>query len=71
MTYLDDSKSGMSSITVAKEGLVILKVENAAAFKKRCLEQYEALLECSAFVNYRRVEVGESPILALMLVGCD
>ncbi len=31
MTYLDDSESGMSSITVAKEGLVVLKVENATA----------------------------------------
>ena len=69
MTYLDDPDGGMSSVTIAKGGLVIIRVENAAAFKKRCPEQYDALVECAAFVNYRRVEVGESPILALMPIG--
>jgi Barstar (barnase inhibitor) len=69
MTYLDDPDSGMSSATVAKGGLVVIRVENASAFKKRCPVQYDALVECAAFVNYRRVDVGESPILALMLIG--
>ena len=69
MTYLDDPDSGMSSVTVAKGGLVIIRVENASALKKRCPELYDALVECAAFVNYRRVDVGESPILALMLIG--
>jgi hypothetical protein len=69
MTYLDDPDSGMSGVTVEKGGLVVIRVENASAFKKRCPEQYDALVECAAFVNYRRVDVGESPILALMLIG--
>ncbi len=37
MTYLDDPESGMSSVTVAKDGLIIIKLENAMEFKKRCL----------------------------------
>jgi len=69
MTYLDDAGSGMSSVTVLKGGLVVIRVENAAELKNRCPEQYDALVECAAFVNYRRVKVGEPPILALMLIG--
>lgn len=49
--------------------VVILKIKNASEFKKRCPEQHDALIECSAFVNYRRVEAGETPILTLMLIG--
>ena len=66
MTYLDDPGSGMSSVTVEKGGLVVIRVENASSLKKRCPEQYDALVECAAFVNYRHVDVGEAPILALM-----
>src|SRR5215470_12177512 len=57
MTYLDDPDSSMSSVTVAKGGLVVIRVENALALKKRCPEQYDALVECAAFVNHRRVDV--------------
>jgi len=32
-------------------------------------EQYSALLECVAFVNYRRVKRGEPAVLAVMLIG--
>jgi hypothetical protein len=38
-------------------------------FKKRCPDQYDALIQCSAFVNYRRVEIGEPLVLALLLIG--
>jgi hypothetical protein len=69
MGYLDEPDSGMTSVTVAKGGLVVIRVENAPALKERCPEQFDDLLECAAFVNYRRVNVGESPILALMLIG--
>jgi Barstar (barnase inhibitor) len=69
MGYLDEPDSGMSNVTVAKGGLVIIRVENPSELKKRCPEQYEALVECAAFVNYRCVNAGESPLLALMPIG--
>jgi hypothetical protein len=69
MTYLDDPGSGMSNIVVANGGLVVIKVDEAAAFAAQCPEQYTALLESAAFVNHRRVKLGEPPILALMLIG--
>jgi len=69
MTYLDDSDAGMTSITVAKGDLLILRIDDTFKFKSRCPDQYDALVECAAFVNYRRIEVGELPVLALLLVG--
>ena len=69
MTYLDDPDSDMSRIKVARDEFVIIKVEDADDFKNRCPKQYEALIQCTAFVNYRRVNVCEAPILALMMIG--
>ena len=51
---------------VAGAGDVLtLQVEDAADFAARCPAQYAAIIECSAFVNWRRIEVGERPTLAL------
>ena len=69
MTSLDAPNDGLTAITVENGGMLTLRVDHAFEFKKRCPEQFDALIECSAFVNYRRVEVGEPPILALLLIG--
>ncbi|HKD26654.1 MAG TPA: hypothetical protein VKC66_12235 [Xanthobacteraceae bacterium] len=67
MTYLDDTAN--CEVVVAEGGLVVIRIDSAAAFAAQCREQYEATLECAAFVNHRRVEAGQLPILALMLIG--
>jgi hypothetical protein len=67
MSYLDDSAN--CEVVVAKGGLVVMTIDSAAEFATRCPEQYEAIVECAAFVNHRRVECGEPPVLALMLIG--
>ena len=69
MTYVDDPDAGMSSITVVKGDVLILRVDRADELQRRCPEQYRALVECSAVVNHRRNKPGESPALALMLGG--
>ncbi len=65
MTYLDDSDSGMSQVTCPPGDYVVLEMENVKEFKQRCPEQFDVLVECSSFVNWRRLEVGESPLLML------
>ena len=67
MTYLDDSAN--CEVDVAEGGLVVMRIDSAAEFATRCPEQYEAIVGCAAFVNHRRVELGHSRILALMLIG--
>ena len=65
MTSLDDPESGMTTVHAPREGIVVLQLEGAADFMRRCPEQYAAVVECSAFVNWRRMERGEPPVLAL------
>ena len=51
-------------MTVQKNEVLVLELQHVDDFMMRCPEQYAAIVECSAFVNYRRVETGESPLIA-------
>jgi hypothetical protein len=59
----------MSTVTVPPGGLIVLAIDGASDFRKCCPEQYDALIEGSAFVNFRRMEIGETPVIALRLSG--
>lgn len=65
MTSLDEPEEGLTSIHVSRDGVLVLDLEDVSDLARRCPEIYEAIVECSAFVNYRRIVVGEAPILAL------
>ncbi len=48
------------------EGEIIsIILENITFLKQKNQEIYNALIECSAFVNYRFTEEGSSPVIAL------
>ena len=65
MTYLDDPEAGMTSVHVAPGDVVVLRISAVTDFRKRCPEIYDALIECSSFVNYRRIERDAPAVLAL------
>lgn len=65
MTCLDDIDAGMTSICVPPGKVVCLQIEGVGDLSKRCPEQYTAIIECSAFVNWRRIEGGHPAVLAL------
>jgi hypothetical protein len=46
-------------------GVVVLQLEDVDAFAERWAEQYKTLIECTAFVNWRRIANGEPAVLAL------
>ena len=64
LTYADEA-DGMRSFTVSPGDLLTLRLDDAGAFAVRCPEQFAAVVECSAFVNWRRIEQGRRSILAL------
>lgn len=64
LTYADED-DGMRSVTVAPGQVLTLQLDEVEAFAARCPEQYAAIIEGSAFVNWRRIEVGDPPVLAL------
>jgi hypothetical protein len=62
MTRLDEE---FSEFQIKEGDFVTLSLLNITSFKKNCPDIYEDLIKCSAFVNYRRIEIGISPILLL------
>ena len=65
MTCLDDPPAQMTTVHAPAGGVVVLELDDVAAFARRCPEQYAALIECAAFVNWRRIKTGEPAVLAL------
>jgi len=68
MTCLDDAGAGMTTVTVSPSEIFHLEVADAADFQKRAPEIFQAFIDSAAFVNWRRVEAGEQPVLALVLL---
>ena len=67
LTYADDEEAGMINPgLVARDGDVLtLQLGTLGDFAERCPEQYDALLDCWSFVNWRRIDAGNRPIIAL------
>lgn len=67
MGCLDEPAAEMSSVHVASGESLALVVGDASSFRSRCPLLYDELVECSAFVNWRCVEAGRPPLLALAM----
>jgi len=65
MSSLDAPEEEMTSTHCESGKVPPLVLDNVKSFMARCPEQYSAILECSAFANWRRIEQGEPPVLAL------
>lgn len=65
MTSLDAPEHGMTRVHAPPGGAVVMQLDHAEDFIRRCPDQYEAIVECSAFVNWRKIETGERAVLAL------
>src|SRR4051812_34199291 len=64
MTGFDD---GMTRFTVTPGELFHLEVADSKDFAQRLPEISQAFIEGASFVNSRRIERGEQPVLALVL----
>ena len=65
MTRVDAPEDGMSNVHAPRDGVLVLTLISVADFKKRCPEIFDTLVGCAAFVNYRRLEKGDPPVLSL------
>jgi hypothetical protein len=64
LTYADEDE-GTSDVVVPNGDVLTLQLLGARELRERCPEIFEAMIDCSAFVNWRRIEIGDRPILAL------
>jgi RNAse (barnase) inhibitor barstar len=65
LTCLDEPDAGMTRVHAPEGGSIALVLDDVDDFAARCPEQYRAIVECSAFVNWRRLQRGEPPVIAL------
>jgi len=65
MGDLDDLETGITDFKVPPGNVLALRLDHVTNFRTRCPEIWSALIEMSAFVNWRRMEKGREPILAL------
>ena len=69
MTSLDSPDDAMTSVHTPAGGVVVLTLKNFNLLAKRQPELYEAIVESTAFVNHRKIESNESPVLVLSSSG--
>ena len=69
MTYLDELEAGMTGINVAEGKVLTLELVNATRLREDAPDVYAAIVECAAFVNWRRVKHGGTPVIALAMDG--
>jgi hypothetical protein len=65
LTYLDDPRASPSRVQVFPGQVALLVIENTRGMSKQKATQVRSLADVVAFVNWRRLEKGEPPVLAL------
>ncbi len=65
MTSLDSPDDDMTSVHAPPGGVVVIQLEHAEEFVNQHPDLYQVIIESAAFVNFRRIETGEEPVLAL------
>lgn len=68
MSYLDDAKAGMTRFSVLPGQFFHLEVADTEDFQRRLPEIFQALIQSGAFVNRRRVDAGEPPVLSFVFL---
>lgn len=62
---LDDLEGRMTSVHVEPREIMTLQLDHVADSRQRFSDAYDAIIEGSAFVNWRRIERGFPPVLVL------
>lgn len=65
MSYLSED-DGMTKFTLTKDEMLHIEITDTKNFSSRLPEIFDAIVECSAFVNNRYIEAGEIPRISLI-----
>jgi hypothetical protein len=67
LAYLDEG-DGMSRFHLGLGETLNIEITDTEPFKSRVPEIFDALVECTAFVNQRYLAAGKSPLLSLVFL---
>ena len=68
LSDLDDPDAGMTSIHVEKGNVMVIELMDAKALRLKYRDIYDVIVECSSFVNMRRIDLGQPAVLALSMI---
>lgn len=63
--YGENMDAWIDCVDELTEKLTLLQIDNGKFLKENKPELLNAILECGAFVNYRKIEQGEKPNLII------
>ncbi len=65
MTSLDAPADGLSTVTVPTGGILVLQIDHFELLKHHRPDVVDVIVECSAFVNWRRRAQSNPAVIAL------
>jgi Barstar (barnase inhibitor) len=65
LTHLDDLKAGMSRAQVLPGEVAVLVLEHTSGLGKKAADQMKALVDAVAFVNWRRLQKSQPPVVTV------
>lgn len=65
MSYLNDPEVVDTTVKANPGEVVTLQLDHVDDFAERCPELFHTIEESSAFVNWRQIEAGRGPVIAL------
>jgi hypothetical protein len=65
LTHLDNPKAGMSRVQLFPGQVALLVLDHTSARDKQQSAQVKTLVDAIAFVNWRRLDKGQTPVLAV------
>ena len=65
MSSLSNPEDGMTSIHCEKGKMLTIELSGIKEVKEKYPDIYDAIIECSSFVNWRLIEAGDEPVLGL------
>ena len=65
LTHLDDAKAAMSRVQLFPGQVLLLVIDHVAGAPKSAMPHVKSLTDVAAFVNWRRLEKKQPPIIAV------
>ena len=65
LTYIREG-DGMSRFVLGPEDPLVIEVLDSQTLRQQAAEVFEALVDCTAFVNIRHIEMGQEPAIHLV-----
>lgn len=65
LSYLDEPQAEMTGVHVEQGETLAIQLSAVNSFRRRCPDQFEALQDACAFVNWRRAGEQRAPLVAL------